>query len=321
MNINQTALQQPPDLITRTEITSQEQWHAMRARNVGCSEVGALFGTHEYLTGYALAARKLGLLENQIDDAVLRRGRLLEPVARQLIQEENQDWKLIDPAMYYSDDSIHFGCTPDLFIENDRGLGVVQIKTVAPQIFARKWHNEAGAVEPPTWIALQAMCEQHLTGADHAYVAALCVGYGISLEMIEIPYLPDVIESARERVFLFWEMVSQGKLPPPEYGQDSAAIAKVFQQDDGDEIDLSSDNELPEIVSQYEALKMARKTAEDGIKEAQDRIMYRLGHAQRARFAGGLITSKTVNRKSYVVPASSYRNLSIRHGRGKESDA
>ena len=60
---------------------------------------------------------------------------------------------------------------------------------------------------------------------------------------------------------------------------------------------------MPEIVAQYEALKMARKTAEDGIKDAQARIMHRLGHAQRARFAGGLITSKTVNRKSYVVPA------------------
>ena len=318
--MSETALQQPPDIITCTEITSPEQWHALRAKNVGCSEIGALFGCHEYLTGYALAARKLGLLENQIDDAVLRRGRLLEPVARQLIQEEYQDWKLIEPDSYYSDDAIHFGCTPDLFVENERGRAVVQIKTVAPQIFARKWHNDSGTT-PPLWIALQAMGEQHLTGADHAYVAALCVGYGISLEMIEVPYMPDVVESMRERVFLFWEMVSQGKLPPPEYGQDSAAIAKVYQQDDGDEIDLSSDNELPEIVSQYEALKMARKTAEDGIKDAQARIMHRLGHAQRARFAGGLITSKTVNRKSYVVPASSYRNLSIRHGRGKESDA
>ena len=121
-----------------------------------------------------------------------------EPVARQLIEEENQDWELIDPGIYYSDDSIRFGCTPDLFVENDRGLGVVQVKTVAPQIFARKWHNESGEIEPPLWIAMQAMCEQHLTGADHAYVAALCVGYGISLELIEIPYLPDLIESARD---------------------------------------------------------------------------------------------------------------------------
>ena len=96
--MSETALQQPPDLITRTEITSPEQWHAMRARNVGCSEIGALFGCHEYLTGYALAARKLGLLDSTVDYAVLRRGRLLEPVARQLIQEENQDWKLIEPG-------------------------------------------------------------------------------------------------------------------------------------------------------------------------------------------------------------------------------
>ena len=74
--MSETALQQPPDLITCTAITSPEQWHAMRASNVGCSEIGALFGVHEYLTGYALAARKLGLLDSPVDDAVLRRGRL-----------------------------------------------------------------------------------------------------------------------------------------------------------------------------------------------------------------------------------------------------
>jgi predicted phage-related endonuclease len=60
--------------IRSTPITSPEQWQAMRRRNVGCSEIGALFGVHEYLTGFALAARKMGKIEDQIDDAVLRRG-------------------------------------------------------------------------------------------------------------------------------------------------------------------------------------------------------------------------------------------------------
>jgi predicted phage-related endonuclease len=307
--------------IVSAPITSSEQWHEMRRHNVGCSEVGALFGCHDYLTGFALAARKMGLLEDTVDNAVLQRGRLLEPVARQLLAEMRPDWQQIETANYYEDTSIRFGCTPDLFVRDpERGVGVVQIKTVAPQIFARKWHNDAGAIEPPLWIAIQAMGEQHLTRSDFAYVAALVVGYGLSLELIEVPYLPDVIESARERVFSFWEMVDAGKLPPPDYGQDGAYIAKVFAQDDGSELDLTGDNELPEIIEQFEALKMARQTAQDGIDEAQAKIMARLGAAQSARFAGGVINAKTVQRKAYTVPASSYRRLTVKRERARADE-
>ena len=302
-------------LITSTPITSPEQWRSLRAGNVGCSEVAALFGIHEFITGFALAARKLGRLSDQVDDAVLRRGRMLEPVAKQLIAEQNPTWQLIEPTAYYCDTAIRFGCTPDLFVRNVRGVGVVQIKTVHPSTFARKWHAADGAIEPPLWIAIQAMCEQHLTGVDFALVAALVIDYGLTLELVDVPYVPKLIESARDRVVSFWELVDAGKLPPPDYGADKKHLAAVYAQDDGTELDLTGDNAFPEIVERFEALKMARQTAQDGVDEAQAEIMHRLGAAQRAKYAGGMVTLKTVNRKAYAVEASSYRRLTIKHDR------
>jgi predicted phage-related endonuclease len=303
-----------------TPITSLEHWHQMRRNNVGCSEVAALFGVHDFITGYALAARKLGELADQVDEAVLRRGRLLEPVARQMIAEAYPAWQLIPADAYYEDTSIRFGCTPDLFVQNERGRGVVQIKTVHPSAFARKWHNaDTHAVEPPLWVAIQAMCEQHLTGADFAIVAAMVIDYGLTLEVVDVPYLPALIENARGRVFSFWEMVSQGKLPPPDYGEDKKHLAAVYAVDDGSELDLTADNQLPEIVDRLEALKAARQTADDGIAEAQAMILHRLGHAASARFAGGVISYKTVNRKAYQVEAGSYRRLSIKHDRQRHA--
>lgn len=299
-------------MINCTPITSETQWREMRSKFVGCSEVGALFGVHEFITAFALAARKLGRLEDTIDSAVLQRGRLLEPVAKQLLAEEYPDWIQVEPRAYYHDDEIRFGCTPDLFVKTDRGFGNVQIKTVAPQVFAQKWHNADGLVEPPLWVAIQAMGEQHLTGADFSVIAAMVIGYGLSLEIIEVPYVPGVIESARERVVAFWQMVDRGELPAPDYGQDGKHLARVYSQDDGTELDLTMDNELPEIVAQYDALQMAKRTAENGIDEAKARIMHRLGSAQRARFAGGVITAKTVNRSEYLVKASSYRRLNVK---------
>jgi len=288
-----------------------EQWHNLRKPNVGASEVGAVAGIHEYLTGYGLAARKLGKLDDTVDNAVLQRGRLLEPVARQLLAEQHQDWQQIPAGSYYYDPEIRLGCTPDLFVKTPRGIGVVQIKSVEPSVFARKWRKDA-TVEPPLWIALQAMVEQHLTNANFAVVAALVVGYGVALEVIEVPYLAPVIETVRGKVKAFWEMVDRGELPPPDYDTDRDNLAQVLRQDDGTEIDLTGDNELPAIVDLLDAAKLAKRTAEDSIDQAQAKILHRIGTATRARFAGGVITAKTVNRNGFTVKPSSYRKLTVR---------
>ena len=302
--------------IISVPITSQEQWHALRAQNVGCSEVAALFGIHDHMTGYALAARKLGKLADTVDNAVLQRGRLLEPVARQLLAEQYQDWQQIAAGSYYHDPDIGFGATPDLFVENERGIGTVQIKTVAPQVFASKWHNaDTGEIEPPLWVAMQAMCEQHLTGADFAVVAALVVGYGLSLEVLPVPYLAKVVDEARARVKAFWEMIARGELPEPDYGRDAGTIAKVLRQDDGSELDLTGDNELLQITAELENAKQAKHLAENSIDHCQARILQKIGTAQRAIYNGGVITAKTVHRKEYFAKASSYRRLNVKRER------
>src|SRR4030095_5337163 len=147
-------------------------------------EGGSLFAVHDFVTGFGLAARKLGKLEDTIDSAVLKRGRLLEPVVKQLVGEDRPEWQQIEPKAYFYDPEIRLGATPDLFVLDSEGrTGVVQIKTVEPGVCARKGQGEDGEISPPLWIALQAMAEAHLTQTDFAYVAALVVGYGLSLEL------------------------------------------------------------------------------------------------------------------------------------------
>ena len=189
--------------IISVPITDSAQWQQLRKPNVGCSEVAALFGIHEFITGYALAARKLGKLPDARETGPMRRGRRLEPVARQMLQEQRQDLTVIAADSYHYDPDLRFGATPDLFVRNEHGrLGIVQIKTMSSDVFARKWHNrETGAVEPPLWIALQAMCEQHLTGAAFAMVAAMIIDPwdDFILETVDVPYLPFLIERTEKR--------------------------------------------------------------------------------------------------------------------------
>src|SRR4030095_9059060 len=117
--------------IVRVPITNEAQWLEMRRHNVGASEVGALFGVHDFVTGFGLAARKLGKLEDTIDSAVLKRGRLLEPVVKQLLAEDRPEWQQIEPKAYFHDPEIPLRAPPDLFVlDPDGHTGVVQIKTV-----------------------------------------------------------------------------------------------------------------------------------------------------------------------------------------------
>jgi predicted phage-related endonuclease len=294
-------------------IVSEAQWLDLRKGNVGASEIGALFGVHDYLTGYGLAARKLGKLDPTADNTILKRGRMLEPVAKALLAEDRPDWKQIDPKAYFYDPVLRFGCTPDLFVKDPAGrLGVVQIKTVAPDIFTRKWHAEDGAMVPPLWIALQAMAEQHLTGASFSYVAALVIGYGLALELVELPTLPSVIEQMESKVRDFWRLVDAGQLPPPDYGVDGELLAQVLRDDDGSEIDLTGANDLPEIAAELEAAKIRLKMDETTIERCKARILDKIGHAKKARFAGGWISAPTVIRKEYLVKAGAYRRLTVK---------
>jgi predicted phage-related endonuclease len=309
--------------VTRTEITSEQQWHDLRRPNIGASEIGALLGVHEYATPYSLSARKLGLLEVVPDNAILRRGRLLEPVAIQLLAEDKPEWQLIRPHAYFCDQESRLGATPDLLVVdmNDRRRGVAQIKSVEPSVYARNWHDgDTGEVVPPTWIAVQVMMEAHLTNSEFAFVAALVVGHGIHLELIEVPIREDVIKRLYERAAIFWHQVDHGKTLDPDFARDGAAIAEVLRRDDETELDFSSDNELPDIASRLEAAQHARKMCEETIDSCKARILHRIGAAAKVKFAGGSISAKTVYRKEHMVPATSYRRLTVRINRGNGRD-
>jgi len=305
-----------PMAVTRTEITSDEHKSELRKPNIGASEDAALVGEHPYLTAYSLSARMLGKLPPVLDNDAMRRGRLLEPVAIQLLREEKPEWIVTEPHAYFCDTTARLGCTPDVIVTYDGRQGIVQIKTVEPSVFARNWHNEDGDVVPPTWIAIQAIMEAHLTNSEFAWIAALVVGHGIHLELIEVPLQIGVITKVYERAAIFWEIVDAGKTVDPDFGRDGAAIASVLRQDDETELDLSADNELPVIASQLEAANHARKIAEQTADECKARILHRIGAAAKVRYSGGSITAKTVNSKPYVVAAKSYRRINVRPSRG-----
>jgi hypothetical protein len=303
-------------MIRRVPILSRAQWLSLRPGHVGCSEVAALTGDHDFLTAYALAMRKTGRIDEADETPSMRRGKLLEPIAIQLLQEQFPAWRIEQPAACFVDDEARLIGTPDLLVHApDLGPGVVQIKNPEPSVFRDTWHDDADGpaeLSPPIGHAIQVTAEAYLTGSTFAVLAALVVGHGVELHVVDIPVRADVIARIKSELAAFWRLLDAGRMPDPDYGRDADIIRGFYRQDDGTELDLTADNELPEIVRERELHAQLRKTADDAVRAADARILHRIGAATRARFAGGTISAKTVHRASYAVPATHYRQLRFR---------
>lgn len=306
----------------KIEIESREQWLKLREQDVTASVIGALLGVHEYETAYSLYQKKAGLVPaNGPDTAVLKRGRLMEPVALRLIQEQRPEWSCVAPNAYFREPAVRLGATPDLIaFDAERRRGVIQIKTVAANVIS-KWRDyESSEFRPPLWIAVQAIVEAYLTESDWAAVAALVVGHSLDLTIVPVPIHAGIIEKARYATLEFWQRIADGNPPPPHYGRDGEAIAKLWvgKENKDEEIDLTSDNVLPMLCAEHAEISKRIAIDEKRHKEIKAEILAKMGTAAVARFQGGRITAKTIHRKAYEVKASSYRSPRIKFD--KEDD-
>lgn len=303
--------------IVKLSPRDRRAWLKARGQDVTASVVGALFGAHEFQTPYGLWCLKSGLTrEDPNETPPMRRGRLLEPVAVQMIREERPDWEVTHNSAneYWRDTVARVGATPDTYVVcPQRGLGTVQIKTVEQSVFRRKWLDDEGYPEAPLWIALQATLEAHLIGAQWAAVAPLVVGHGIECPLIPIDLMPGVIDAIYLKADEFWASIEAGDPPPQDYERDAGLIDAMHALGDaGEEVDLSSDNRIPELLVEAAAAKADRKAATARLSAAEAEIKAKMGDAVVGHIGQGRrITWPLRKRGAFTSPATSFRVLNL----------
>jgi hypothetical protein len=107
-------------------------------------------------------------------------------------------------------------------------------------------------------------------------------------------------------------MIEAGEEPPPDYGKDAALIEQLFAKPEEIEIDLTGENELPEVVAEWIELGRQLGNVEAARKARRAQILHKLGNADSALIATGRITAKSIKRKSYVVAESSSRRINFK---------
>lgn len=299
--------------IERHKITSREQWLALRSHDITASVAGALFGIHEYTSPYQLWALKSGLITEDVEEtSPMRRGRLLEPVALQLLREERPTWSVEAGHAYFRDPIVRIGSTPDAFaIDPERpGFGAIQFKSVESGVFRKKWRDEDGELAPPLWIAVQATVDACLSGASWAAIGVMVVGHGIDLFVIDVPMRPGIMDRLIVETGKFWGLVETQTPPDPDFAKDGDLIAQLNSECDGSTIDLSTDNRILAISEEDEQLAEEIKMLTEKRKALKAETLAKIGGAEIATFNGRtVLTAKTIHRKAYEVKASQYRDL------------
>lgn len=313
--------------IERHPISSREQWLKLREQDVTASVAGALLGVHDYTTAYGLWALKAGrIAEDPEETDAMKRGRLLEPVAVELMRELRPAWQVERGTVYLRDPVARIGATPDVFVEDpERGPGIVQIKSVEERIFRQKWRDpDTGEVRPPLWIAVQGIVEAHLAqehyGVRWVGVAPLVVSHGLQLPIVDdIPIHAGIIDRLKTEVATFWQRIDSGEAPPADYGRDGEIIAQLYGATKDETIDLRADNRLPDLLAENEKLAAIESQMKDRRAAVKAEIIEKLGHHKAAICNGWIVSAPTISRKGYSVPATTYR--AVKAKRNQQSTA
>lgn len=297
-------------------------WHAIRQKNIGGSEIAALFRRQaDYqMSEFTLHMVKSGRIPPPpVEDGPGSRiwfGTKLEAVIGAMAAEL-YGWK-IRKGGYCTDDIVAgMACSLDYVITEPgpreielgfEGPGVLQLKNIDMIQHKRSWTPAAidALPEPPEHIVWQLQHEIACTGYTWGAIVGM-VG-GNQLPAYRYPARPVVIDAIRERVARFWTRVRDGILPLVD-GSDSTADALdvLFPPLPGDEaVDLTADNELPQICAGLIVATADRKQATDNENELKNRLAEKMRGHKRAIATGyainGVFTAANLGERAGDMP-------------------
>ena len=267
-------------------ITSREQWHAERAKDVTSTQVAALFDASPYLTHLELWHQKAnGYFEEFVADDRVRWGDRLEAAIAAGVAEDLDLIGMEKLADYRRLSTLRLGASYDFEAQNENGLRIlVEVKNVDAWEFREKWNGEGDSLMAPPHIELQVQTQLMLhPGAAYSIIAVL-VG-GNTLHTLRRERDDELAEEIRNRVSAFWRSVEAHQPPPADYVRDAdLLLSHVYSRTDGREIDAT-----PEVEKLIEEWLYAKGWA-DNVRPLQAQIAERIGTASKVRMPSGLLS-------------------------------
>lgn len=251
-------------------------WHELRSKNIGGSEVAALFNESPHTTHYELWHIKRGLIPpKDLDgDPRVQAGKFFEKGA---LDWANYKWGLdfYQPEIYVQHPNVDgMGCTPDAYSKSDPNL-MAQVKTVDSMQFSPKfgWECDGETItKAPLHILLQVQHEMECCQKAQSYLIVV-VGGNRLLGMI-CDYDREIGSILRKKVLGFW---LDSKAPEPDFKRDGPAIREIKSKLPIVKYeDFSFDKHLHEVLLETKALRVEIAQKMDYLDELEARVNYLL---------------------------------------------
>jgi len=309
----------------------REEWLERRREFVNASETAIVVGEAAWGSLANLYAEKKGLRPPKAETPVMKRGRRLEGAAFDILAEERPHWEISRAKAHVIDREKRQACTPDGFARapNRDGIGVVQAKVVARNIFRHKWLNdpddsiEFGAATPPKGYQIQTLHEMMLNECSWGVLAVLVNGeFSTDLRLFDVERNPVIEDRINYRIADFFERyLDAGIMPPFEPQRDDELVKELYPRDLGTAIDLTGDNLALALVEDLIQHQASEKRAKNEIKLIKTELQAKLGdHTYGLLPDGRCLQWKLEHRRAYTVEASDGRVFRLRKNQPKGLD-
>jgi predicted phage-related endonuclease len=257
-----------------------------RGSHVGASEVAALFDCSPYVTRFELWHRRKGNIDapDFSDNERMEWGLRLEPAI--IAAAKDRYGYVLEETPRSLSNGRGLGGHPDQLASNERGPGIIEIKTADWLVF-KHWGSE-----PPEHYLLQAMAYAGLAGRKWCDILVL-VG-GNRLERFCYDFRPKIYGEIERRVADFWASVEANDPPPADYTRDLDTIGELYREGNDETVDLTADNLAHEAAAAFLFAKEARLEAEKREDAAKAELLDKLGPASTAVLNGFTVRATTV---------------------------
>lgn len=272
---------------------TEDVWKALRAENIGGSEIASLFGEGR-TSYYELWHIKRGLLEaaNLDDVERVQAGKFME---RGAIDWYNHIYKtnFYQPFQYVRHATVKgMACTPDALMPGKKIMA--QVKNVDYVQFKLHWEAEGVEIKKaPLEILLQ--CQHEIECLDYDINILIVVVGGNKLYRMVCERDRNIGSMMRIAVNGFWAM---NEPPEPEFDRDGEALLALRKKLPQKEYqDFTFDKNLYKLLRTGLKKKVVKDKAQDALDRINAEIIYIIENCQHIR-CGDMLCSLPIGRKT-----------------------
>lgn len=267
----------------------------MRRKHLGSSDVAAIVGVDRFKNAYDVYLDKTGKIEDEPENAVMQRGRLLEPAILSFAEFALGPIVRDPEKLEFIDEALHLLSHPDGIVEETGN----PIETKSQGAYSEEVWGEANTDQVPDRVIIQAHVHMICTKKDYCHTPAY-LAYR-EFQMFGLSVDADVRNIIIEKAADFWQN-NVLKDMPPENVAPAMAVIKRIRREPKTIVDI--DDALVESwLGAKETAKVAKKAKED----AEAALLASLGTAEAGQCKSGIVSYLLQHRKGYVVADTSFR--------------